>query len=188
MMIDGSQNRDSIHALARACIERAIGAGVTLACVESCTGGLIGAALTHVPGSSAAFVGGMLTYSNDAKQGLAGVDAAMIETHGAVSAEVSGAMARGGLGTLGVDRCVAVSGVAGPGGGSDDKPVGTVWIALATRGTPDAQCVRLLIDDPRSRERVRARSVLAALAILDPEYDESALPHEQERRRIGTTP
>jgi len=177
---------DTTLDIARGVIERATRAGVTLGAVESCTGGLVGAALTQVPGSSDAFVGALVTYSDAAKASLAGVDPETIRAHGAVSAEVAAAMARGGRDALRADRCVAITGVAGPGGGSDDKPVGTVWLALATER--DTVRVRILVDEPTTRARVRARSVVAALTMLDPGYDSSPVPHEQERRTAGADP
>lgn len=105
--------------------------GLTLATVESCTGGLVGALLTAVPGSSDVFVGGLITYANSAKIALAGVERGLLAEHGAVSAPVALAMAQGGLRALGVDVCVAITGVAGPGGGSAAKPVGLVHFCAA---------------------------------------------------------
>jgi len=180
---------DETRELASRVVSHAVDARVTLACVESCTGGLVGAALTSVPGSSGAFAGGLVTYSNSAKVSMARVDAHAIERHGAVSARVAAMMARGGLDAIGADRCVSVTGVAGPDGGSEEKPVGTVWIALAAGGHGgSALCVRLGVDEPCTRERVRERSVIAALTLLDPTYDHASLPHERERRIIGADP
>lgn len=104
--------------------------GETIACAESCTGGLIAATLTDIAGSSAWFGWGVVSYANAAKMELLGVTAADLETHGAVSAPVVQAMTSGIRRISGANWCVAVSGIAGPGGGSADKPVGTVWIAI----------------------------------------------------------
>ena len=105
-----------------------------MATAESCTGGLIVAALTNVPGSSDVVDRGFVTYSNAAKTEMLGVDAALIATHGAVSERVAAAMASGALASSLADITVAVTGVAGPGGGSADKPVGLVWFGFARRG------------------------------------------------------
>ena len=109
-------------------------AGLTLATAESCTGGLIAAACTAVAGSSDWFERGFVTYSNQAKAEMLGVPAALIAAHGAVSAEVAQAMAEGALAHSRADLAVAVTGIAGPGGATPGKPVGTVWLALAGRG------------------------------------------------------
>ena len=101
--------------------------GLTLATAESCTGGLVAARLTSVPGSSDVFVGGIVSYANEVKIGELGVPAELIEQHGAVSAEVAEAMARGARERLGVDVAVSVTGVAGPDGGTEEKPVGLVY-------------------------------------------------------------
>jgi len=102
-----------------------------LATAESCTGGLLAGACTAPAGASDWFAAGFVTYANDAKQGLLGVPAALIASHGAVSAEVADAMARGALAHAGVQLALSVTGIAGPGGGSVAKPVGTVWLGLA---------------------------------------------------------
>ena len=106
-------------------------AGLKLATAESCTGGLIAAACTAVAGSSDWFERGFVTYSNEAKTEMLGVPAALIAAHGAVSAEVAQAMAEGALAHSRADLAVAVTGIAGPGGATPGKPVGTVWLALA---------------------------------------------------------
>lgn len=107
--------------------------GVTLGTAESCTGGLIGAAITSTSGSSAVFKGGIIAYDNQVKISHLNVDAMLIENYGAVSEGVAKAMAQGLISALDVDFAVSVTGVAGPGGGSEEKPIGTVWIGLATR-------------------------------------------------------
>ena len=109
-------------------------AGLKLATAESCTGGLIAAACTAIAGSSDWFERGFVTYSNQAKTEMLGVPAALIAAHGAVSAEVAQAMAEGALAHSKADLAVAVTGIAGPGGATPGKPVGTVWIAVARRG------------------------------------------------------
>lgn len=148
---------------ARETVERLTEAGLTLVTVESCTGGMIAAALTDIPGSSAVVDRGLVTYSNQAKTDLAGVDPALIEAHGAVSPEVAEAMARGALARCGADIAVAVTGVAGP-GGTAAKPEGRVCFHAARRGggevaeTHDFGAV--------GRANVRARSVETALNLV----------------------
>ncbi|MBK1790133.1 CinA family protein [Persicirhabdus sediminis] len=110
--------------------------GLSVATVESCTGGLIAARITDVSGASAVFTHGWVTYSNEAKSQLVGVPADLLETHGAVSEPVAKAMAEGGLKNAAADFAIAVTGIAGPTGGTADKPVGTVWVALAIAGQP----------------------------------------------------
>lgn len=136
----------------------------TVCTVESCTGGLLGAALTGVAGSSGFFAGGLLTYSNALKASLAGVDPAVIEREGAVSGAVALAMARGGLGRTGAGHALAITGIAGPGGGSEAKPVGTVWIAHleGASGRVDLRRFRFGGD----RGAVRAAACRSALGML----------------------
>ncbi len=107
--------------------------GLTVAVAESCTGGLISTRLTETAGSSAYFECGLVTYSNASKVKLLGVPKEVIDEHGAVSRETAAAMAKGALGVSGADIAVAVTGIAGPSGGTREKPVGTVFIALATK-------------------------------------------------------
>lgn len=107
--------------------------GEMIVAAESCTGGLISGALTEIPGSSQAVFGGFVAYDNRAKVEMIGVSADLIEKHGAVSGQVAGAMAEGALRTAGVDIAIAVTGIAGPGGGSADKPVGLVHFGCATK-------------------------------------------------------
>ncbi len=133
--------------------------GLTVTAAESCTGGGIAAALTSVPGSSEWFGYGFVTYSNAAKQALLGVDAMTLQACGAVSREVVLAMAAGARQVAGADLSVAVSGVAGPGGGSADKPVGSVWIAWEDSR---AACARSFLFTG-DRAAVREQSVVAAL-------------------------
>lgn len=137
---------------------------LSLCTAESCTGGLIAGRVTSVPGSSACFEGGMVTYSNRAKTILLGVPAEIIEHHGAVSEEVARAMARGARERLGTDIAVAVTGIAGPAGGSPEKPVGTVFISLAAPGTTS---VRGFLFEGARREIRRRSADEALLFVLD---------------------
>jgi PncC family amidohydrolase len=137
--------------------------GLTVATAESCTGGLLGARLTELPGSSDYFPGGLLTYANAAKTALAGVPAALIEEHGAVSGPVAEAMADGARTALDADFGIAITGIAGPGGGTEEKPVGTVWFSVSARdGARITRDVRL----PGRRADIRDRSTTVALHLL----------------------
>ncbi len=136
---------------------------LTLAVAESCTGGLVGKLLTDVPGSSDYLLLDAVTYANAAKSRVLGVDEATVERHGAVSGEVAQAMAQGALRVAGSDMAVAVTGVAGPGGGTQQKPVGTVWLALARRGAATVIRQHLL---PGDRDRIRTRSAYLALEMV----------------------
>ncbi len=146
--------------------------GEQLATAESCTGGLIAAACTAVAGSSDWFERGFVTYSNAAKAELLGVDARLIAAHGAVSEPVVRAMAAGALQRAPVQWAVAVTGVAGPGGGSVDKPVGTVWLAVA--GTAPASLEARLLRLDGDRTAVRQQTVQQALAMLQQELARAA--------------
>ena len=141
--------------------------GLHLVTAESCTGGLIAAACTSIAGSSDWFERGIVCYSNEAKTELLGVGAALIAKHGAVSAEVARAMAEGALAHSPADLSLAVTGVAGPSGGTEAKPVGTVWLALARRGEP-AQATLLQLQGNRAevREQTVDRALQTALAAL----------------------
>ena len=136
--------------------------GWTMATAESCTGGLIAAACTDLAGSSAWFDRGFITYSNAAKTAQLGVDAALIAQHGAVSQPVAEAMAQGACARAGVPAALAVTGIAGPTGGTADKPVGTVWFSLATKQRIWArqQCFS------GSRDHIRTQAVQFALLFL----------------------
>jgi PncC family amidohydrolase len=105
--------------------------GIRVATVESCTGGLVGHLMTEIPGSSAWFVGGFVTYSDDLKESLVGVPPAVLAAHGAVSAQVAMTMASGGRERTGADLAVSVTGIAGPDGGTESKPVGLTYVAVA---------------------------------------------------------
>ncbi|MBX3364584.1 MAG: competence/damage-inducible protein A [Phycisphaeraceae bacterium] len=136
--------------------------GERIVVVESCTGGLLGKMLTDVPGASTSVEGGWLTYSNSFKQRMVGVAQATLERKGAVSRQTAEAMATGGRERGGVDHCLAITGVAGPDGGTAEKPVGTVWIAHAGPGGVDARCFRFGGD----RHSVRHWSAVSALGLL----------------------
>jgi len=141
--------------------------GWHMASAESCTGGLIAAACTAVAGSSDWFERGFVSYSNTAKTEMLGVDAALIAEHGAVSETVARAMAQGAVERAGVELGVAVTGIAGPGGATPGKPVGTVWLALAVRasaGAAQLQAERLQL--PGDRAAVREQTVRVALQRL----------------------
>lgn len=154
---------DDIQTLARQVIARAAARGLTIATAESCTGGLVAGALTAIAGSSAVVACGYLTYSNAAKTDLVGVPAALIERHGAVSEPVARAMAEGAAARSGVDVSVSITGIAGPGGGSADKPVGLVHFGAV--GPAGAIHAEHRFGD-LGREGVRLASVRVALALL----------------------
>ncbi|KQX20085.1 MULTISPECIES: CinA family protein [unclassified Sphingomonas] len=154
---------------ARRVIEANRAEGRKIAVAESCTGGLVAAALTEIPGSSDVLGSSFVTYSNEAKISLLGVSVEMIETFGAVSIAVAWAMARGALEKSGADLAVAITGVAGPGGGSEKKPVGTVVFGRAHKGADPED----IIADKRhfgdlGRGGVRLQAALCALELLMP--------------------
>ena len=151
--------QSQVEALAAALKAR----GWMLATVESCTGGLIAASCTSLAGSSKWFERGFVTYSNEAKTELVGVPAALIAEHGAVSEEAARAMADGALTHSNAHIAVSVTGIAGPGGGSPAKPVGTVWTAIARRGQPTSTRLLQLHGD---RAEVRRQTVEAMLRAL----------------------
>ncbi|HZT57301.1 MAG TPA: competence/damage-inducible protein A [Pyrinomonadaceae bacterium] len=158
---------DAVFAFRGETMEEVVGlrlavGGFTLAVAESCTGGLIAERLTEVPGSSSYFMEGVVTYSNEAKTRLLGVPADMIKEHGAVSAEVAEEMAEGVKARAETDFGLAVTGIAGPGGGTEEKPVGLVFIALADDAHTEHR--RLLI--PGDRHLIRTRASQAALDLL----------------------
>src|SRR5215468_11619677 len=159
---------------ARALLDLCRGKKLTIAAAESCTGGLVAATLTEIPGSSDVFERGFVTYSNAAKEAMLGVPAATLERFGAVSRETAEAMANGALAHSPADLAVSITGIAGPGGGSPGKPVGLVHFAAAARGGP------LVHHESRygdiGRAQVRHVSVKQALEML------SALAQAQPRR------
>jgi nicotinamide-nucleotide amidase len=136
--------------------------GLLLAAAESCTGGLVAARLTSVPGASDVFAGGVVPYSNALKTALLGVPADLLERHGAVSAEAAAAMATGARERLGTDVAVAVTGIAGPGGGTPEKPVGLVYGHAEGPEGDEALELRL----PGDRDAVRGRATAAALHLV----------------------
>lgn len=150
---------DAASALLDACRE----AGITIATAESCTGGLVAACLTETPGSSDVFDRGFVTYSNEAKTELLGVPAAMIARHGAVSEEVAKAMAIGALAKSRALMTISITGVAGPGGGSRDKPVGLVHFASAMTG---GTTVHQRHEFEGDRTDIRREAVRAAIRML----------------------
>jgi nicotinamide-nucleotide amidase len=151
---DGSSIDDQIATLL---------SGRRIATAESCTSGLLTARLTDRPGSSDYVAGGVVAYANEAKVALLGVDPALIAAHGAVSSEVAAAMVAGALEHFGADTAVAITGVAGPGGGTEDKPVGTVWFGIGLAGAPTiTRCIPI----PGERPDVRDRSTTVALHLL----------------------
>ena len=145
-------------------------AGRRIATAESCTGGLLAARLTDRPGSSAYVAGGLVAYANDAKAGLLGVDPALVDAHGAVSEPVAEAMAAGALSRFGVDCAVAITGIAGPGGGTDEKPVGTVCFTVTVDGTSSTRTLRL----PGNRSDIRERSTSVAMHMIRQALSEAA--------------
>jgi PncC family amidohydrolase len=148
--------------LARRILDGLVAQRATLAVAESCTGGMIGAALTSIPGSSVVFLGGVVAYSNEVKRRVLGVPVRVLARYGAVSAEAVRAMARGVRRLTGATYGVSVSGVAGPGGGTPGKPVGLVHIAVAGPRGVRARAYHFA----GGRARVRAQAAAAALRLL----------------------
>ena len=153
-----------ISSLAQTVIAKASAKGVMVATAESCTGGMIAAALTDVPGSSAVIERGFVTYSNEAKSEMLGLSMALIENHGAVSGEVARAMALGAIKRSAAHIAVSVTGIAGPGGGSDAKPVGLVWFGLAIKG--EAARIEQRNFAGGSRRFIRLEATETALELL----------------------
>jgi nicotinamide-nucleotide amidase len=138
----------------------------TIATAESCTGGLLAARLTERPGSSAYFLGAIVAYSNEVKVAQAGVPRELIEAHGAVSAEVARALADGARTQLGADVGVGITGVAGPGGGTEEKPVGLVWLSVTTGAHPPEGPLTRSINLPGGRADIRERATTIAMHLL----------------------
>lgn len=149
-----------IFALSEKLVTRAHAQNKTMATAESCTGGLIGAAITATPGSSSVFHGGIIAYDNSVKISQLSVDPRTIEAHGAVSEAVAIQMAHGCRERLKVDIAVSVTGIAGPSGGSLEKPVGTIWVGVATETGTSATLYNF---PDMSRNKIRDLSCLAAL-------------------------
>jgi nicotinamide-nucleotide amidase len=163
---------DALLDAARKVVEAHRAAGTSVALAESCTGGLVAAALTEIAGSSDMFGAGFVTYSNEAKVALLGLNEEVIETFGAVSIATAWGMAQGALARSGADVAVAVTGIAGPAGGSARKPVGTVVFARARRGDDPKE----IFADTREfgdvgRGGVRLQAALCALELLMPPSD-----------------
>ncbi|MER9892670.1 CinA family protein [Mesorhizobium sp. M0119] len=152
-------NSDLADALLQACQQR----GIMLVTAESCTGGMIIAALTDIAGSSAVVDRGFITYSNKAKTEMLGVSTATLEAHGAVSREIAVEMAAGALAHSPAGLALAVTGIAGPGGGSAEKPVGLVWFGVAVAGRPIVSECQLFAD--KGRDFIRRETVRHALEL-----------------------
>ncbi len=160
---DGTTVDQQVAALLRADGSRP---GRTIATAESCTGGLLAARLTELAGASEYFNGGLVVYSNEAKIAQAGVPRELIEAHGAVSAEVARALADGARARLGADVGVGVTGIAGPGGGSEEKPVGLVWLSVTTAADPAVESLTRSVSLPGGRADVRDRATTVALHLV----------------------
>ena len=150
--------RDAAERVLHACRKR----GLKLVTAESCTGGLVAATLTAIAGSSEVVLGGIVSYGNEVKIGELGVPAEVLEEHGAVSAEVAEAMARGARERLGADVAISVTGVAGPGGGTEEKPVGLVYYHAETPKGGHGSSFSF----PGDRDSIRRRSVVASLHLV----------------------
>ena len=154
---------ESVATLSEALIEELVAAGATVATAESCTGGWIAKSLTDIAGSSAVFGYGVVSYSNEAKSDLLGVSAESLAAEGAVSEAVVREMAVGALDRSGATLSVAVSGIAGPDGGTEEKPVGTVWFAWGARGADAAEITTERRRFRGDRGRIREQTVVLAL-------------------------
>jgi len=163
---------------ARRVVEENLAIGRRISVAESCTGGLVAAALTEIPGSSEIFESGYVTYSNDAKLDMLKVSSDVLETFGAVSIATAWAMAQGALEQSGADVAVAITGVAGPGGGTEKKPVGTVVFARAEKGADPGNVVADRKDfGDLGRGGIRLQAALCALELLlPPAGDEPVVP------------
>ncbi len=168
---------DPVQALIPQLIER----NETVGSIESCTGGMLGMMLTEQPGSSAAYRGGLVPYSVDLKTTMLDVPAPMIQINGEVSAPVAIAMGKGGLARLGCTHALSITGIAGPGGGTEDKPVGTVWICRSSSdGSHD--CRRFLFEGERAwnRKASAVNAICMLLVHLSGQGDQP-FPGQQER-------
>jgi nicotinamide-nucleotide amidase len=154
---------NSIETLAEALVGELIDAGLTVATAESCSGGWIAKSLTDIAGSSDAFGFGVVSYADEAKIAMLGVAPGTISTSGAVSEETVSAMATGVLERSGADLAVAVSGIAGPGGGTAEKPVGLVWFAWARKQGAAPHCRTEQQEFKGDRRKIRAQTVILAL-------------------------
>lgn len=156
---------DNLHKLAQRLVETLQRRGWHVTFAESCTGGLLAACLTSVPGASVVFDRGFVTYHNDAKVEMLGVDMDLLKTHGAVSAPVALAMATGALKAAKADLALAVTGIAGPGGGTTEKPVGLVHMAAARRKGKAFETRQIEEIFPGNRQQIRLATVEAALKL-----------------------
>lgn len=164
---DRVRRGDTLENLAVTVLDACRARGWCLATAESCTGGMVAAALTAVPGSSEAFERGYVTYSNSAKQDMLGVPLDLLEAHGAVSEPVARAMAEGAVRNARAQIALAITGVAGPTGGSAAKPVGLVHIAAASEGRTVSRELRVRDDEPSAdRARIRQVSAEASLSLV----------------------
>jgi nicotinamide-nucleotide amidase len=171
-MMPESMLAPELVALAQRVVDENRRRGRTFSLAESCTGGLVSAAITEIPGSSEVFEAGFVTYSNDMKMTLLKVSLDVLETFGAVSIATAWAMAQGALNISHSDIAVAITGVAGPGGGSENKPVGTVVFARAERrGNPDKIIADTRLFENNGRSDVRLQAALCALELLLPDDD-----------------
>ena len=155
----------NIQTLAQSLVSLCLEKNITFGTAESCTGGLISASVTDVPGASAVFFGGIVSYDNSVKSGVLGVKNETLCAHGAVSEETAGEMSLGARRLLGVDYAVSVTGIAGPGGGTKEKPVGLVYISVAT--PRNITVTKNLFSG--NREEVRLQTVAKALSLLSDE-------------------
>jgi nicotinamide-nucleotide amidase len=181
-MADDATIRDTVLpeelvSRARQVIEANKRIGRRIAVAESCTGGLVSAALTEIPGSSSVFEAGFITYANEQKTSLLGVAGDVLDTFGAVSIATAWAMAQGALTRSGADVAVSITGIAGPDGGTDLKPVGTVVFARAEKdGNPNNIVADLRRFDNEGRGKIRLHAALCALELLLPEGAETPEP------------
>jgi nicotinamide-nucleotide amidase len=162
--VDDAVTSKTLRRAATSVLDRFRERGLKLATAESCTGGLVAGALTEIAGSSDVVDRGFVTYSNEAKQAMLGVPVATLKRHGAVSAETAAAMAKGALKNSLADIAVAITGIAGPGGGNKEKPVGLVHFAVASRD--GRRVARVKRYGKIGRSQVRQRSVAEALRLL----------------------
>ena len=153
---------NDIRARAHELVTLAVASHVTLGTAESCTGGLVSGAITSIPGSSEALIGGVVSYSLSVKENVLGVERSVLDGVGAVSRECAAQMASGARGVLRADVAVSITGIAGPGGEEPGKPVGTVWFGLST-GKSELQEVHCFSG---GRDEVRAKAVFVALGLL----------------------
>ncbi len=161
----------SITRMAEEALTHAQRRGWTIATAESCTGGMVSSALTGIPGASEMFERGFVTYSNESKQEMLGVAKETIESHGAVSGETAAEMAKGALAHSRADIAISVTGIAGPDGGTPEKPVGLVWFGVAARGGAASTHRRLFPGTERAR--IRDAAVETALELLLQEMREA---------------